>query len=107
MLVIETPSTLQFSETRTYFEAKTQIEKAIEKPSKEDRQTIVEVYKEDISFCRVAIERRVEDGKLPEVTNMLSSSHSLYLLLINTVDLDPGQKNGRCDQDGQGYWGES
>lgn len=90
----------------SYLETKTQIEKAIEKLSKEDRQTLVEVYKEDFTFCRVAIEGRVEDGKLPDVTNMVSSSYSLYPLLINTVDLDPRSKTGRCDQDGQGYCGE-
>ncbi|OOQ88210.1 hypothetical protein PEBR_14315 [Penicillium brasilianum] len=53
----------------SYLEAKTQIEKAIEKLSEEEIKILVEVYKEDFTFCRVAIEGTFEDGNLPGVMN--------------------------------------
>ncbi|CEJ53665.1 hypothetical protein PMG11_00015 [Penicillium brasilianum] len=55
----------------SYLEAKARIEKAIGKLSDKERQMLVEVYKEDFTFCRLAIEGISEDVNLPNVMNTI------------------------------------
>lgn len=66
----------------SYLEAKAQIEKSIKNLLEEERQILVEVYKEELTFCWVAIEGTFEDGNLPDIMNTVSSSDSLHRLLI-------------------------